>query len=1786
MNQLNLIGKVAVEFLKKNIGSDNSEGIARFLLDRLSGSQVSVICKEILADEYLKEIVDIKIPVELAVGNDLPESIITNERTTRLRHSVTEKPVLLLANNNDDQGPSLRNIFTIGANDLKANINLWVKVITSDLPYINGSERLMNIWKKALIGLLSVTDCSLEMFSSYIVLTREKIINDGATLIDALGWALPALKIPRDSGYFYAIPENRQTYKNNWAKSFKELKIKRSYYLFKLTPTREVIENEQLNNSFDEVKEYIPEHIHPDIQNFINSKPGWTSESDILANYEWESDHIGSFFSGIKVSKKSSLSEETREFLEDEFSDLLTEEDEDYLDLLEKRKAKEPNDDDISFYEKHRYQIENNKKLKAKWDKFIYGKPIECTDFLVGFLQAIERLFAQSESTRGKKIIKVKTQKSDRRSSWLNMNTDLGLYFCTRYKGLEMITSPLIEWDTSWLFKYDELIEDERKRHQGNGKKSYKKNTSVAKTSRQIKFYIELYYEDEHGIEQDCKVQLLWEGTTNAIGSELFNDLNRLSENPFQKSNVSKNPISKKGKLQGISLSDVYTFQAVYRQNRGSLVGVYEKEKDINLQFIQELKNARAENRIDENGYTHILNSWNSFSQEYKRALRLWVDEGLISDTHVNQSKLYGELLNTLSKYAKGDINRIKLWYPIIKIGVIEINDTKPLAVIPPWNPYRMAALAVKMKQTNEIIKYLLLTEDFDFGDAKLYFNELVQDIEHPYYPEVCLGFNGDDVPEVLSITDTLYDYSLMEMPIAKMGDQETNEDPKEASDKLTDLLGRYLELQPHEGANLGVVLYNSDSTRLPQAIVDSVSKLNSKDDNIRCQVVLRHRDTNKLNQIYSKMVEGADSDPDMFVPSEVTNDFMAKLRIGVMAHQSSVSEKEEGKPFDLVFLQDVISRQSNFDWIKVRTTHTPDNMDLYPARWSRRRPSAKDELKSTTYLVCPSQTAEGWEYLKFVKSIHRSIDEEEGIYFLPSRQINFQSNETKNIFEESHKLGEWVANYDELLDRRLLKSQGVNIIKYQHNKTNGANLVVSTTTSLKLLKIILKRKFKALNLSISGDDIDKLTDYFIEEANELSGDIVLRAAKIGRYASELIGVVLSKLIIKEEVDKDASIGWYFLDDYASWLGKKEEQIADILALNPFEEDGKYYLKIIVSEAKFVDIKNVSNSKKTSKKQLIDTVSRINNALFGEPKRLDQSLWLSKISDLLVEGTIYMQNSSASIEEWRDLIRTGQVEIEIKGYSHVFVPTAIDSSDTLESEQVKINEVGNSYQEIYSRDSVRELILATLGEEPLYTVRSKFATEVTWKKFTPSLPSEKTEINQANQDEKPDEVLDKGNQNNSKNEFNRESEQLSFADTTDRSTTNEEEIDDERRDEQNSTLSNGEVQVEYDNHNLSDWIINNVNEENQNESDKEWLAKVVNSLKAALATYNLQGKVLETRLTPNAAIIRLKGSDRLRVEDIEKKKSQLLTTHALNIINVLPQPGEIVVFVERPERETISLANVWNARKLKNDVKDTNLNFVIGVKEVDGELLYLNLGGPFAGLEQHAPHTLIAGETGSGKSVLIQTLILDICATNSTDTAKIYLIDPKYGVDYQNLEELPHLAEGIVIDRSRAAVILEELVEEMESRYLRFREYKVPNLKEYNEKVPEDKKMPFIYLIHDEFADWMLIDEYKSTVSSTVQRLGVKARAAGIHLIFAAQRPDKEALPMQLRDNLGNRLILKVGSTGTSEIALGEKGAENLLGRGHLVARLSGEPSLIFAQVPFISSSEIYKVSQIIKKNN
>src|SRR5690606_37432468 len=208
-------------------------------------------------------------------------------------------------------------------------------------------------------------------------------------------------------------------------------------------------------------------------------------------------------------------------------------------------------------------------------------------------------------------------------------------------------------------------------------------------------------------------------------------------------------------------------------------------------------------------------------------------------------------------------------------------------------------------------------------------------------------------------------------------------------------------------------------------------------------------------------------------------------------------------------------------------------------------------------------------------------------------------------------------------------------------------------------------------------------------------------------------------------------------------------------------------------------------------------------------------------------------------------------------------------------------------------------------------------------------------------------------------------------------------------------------------------------------------------------------------------------------------------------------------------------------------------------------------------------------------------LLLDICATNSPRSARIRMIDPKAGIDFPWLRHMPHLDGDLVTSQAEAITAFEELVTEMERRNRLLANTGASKLSQYNKRVVPAERLPRIWLFHDELADWMLIDEYRDAVETNVTRLGVKARAAGINLVMVTQRPDKDALPMQLRANLSNRLVLKVADKRNSELVLDEPGAERLLGRGHLAAKLSGEGRVILAQVPFATEDEIHDVAEL-----
>jgi S-DNA-T family DNA segregation ATPase FtsK/SpoIIIE len=463
----------------------------------------------------------------------------------------------------------------------------------------------------------------LDVFSAFSWYRQREagltaIAEHGQPVVMALGWALPELQVPRHSAFFNAIREQSRTHASQWKRLFHQAFNRYAPYLRKFSPNQQAISAEQLRESWEKVKVDVAVQHHPAVEAFIAAPNKWTPEAEALAQLEWEQDNIHSVFDGLRTQRVQ-LGAATLEFFEDTYPDALTEEDVEYLRRLDTRNTREPNDEDTAFYNRHRTELGGSRQLKPKWDKFVFGQPIEADDFHVGLLRALERLFEQSGPAPGERKLTVESHRRNR-ADWRAMNTDAVSYFSRRYRGLHNLTRRDISWEVGDLFSFERIIARDQERGR------FQPNTSVSKAANQIKFYVSLDCGGERG--QSYATQLVWTFNPNGICSQMPSDWERLLEHPFVQTRVSREPVSKKGKLQAIDLEDVSTFEPVFRQERGSLIPRYDRESDLAILYPKRLEDAQRGRRIAEEGFAALSAAWTAFVTAYTAAIRAAFDEG------------------------------------------------------------------------------------------------------------------------------------------------------------------------------------------------------------------------------------------------------------------------------------------------------------------------------------------------------------------------------------------------------------------------------------------------------------------------------------------------------------------------------------------------------------------------------------------------------------------------------------------------------------------------------------------------------------------------------------------------------------------------------------------------------------------------------------------------------------------------------------------------------------------------------------------------------------------------------------------------------------------------------------------------------------------------------------------------------------------------------------------------------------------------------------------------------
>ncbi|MCH3689503.1 cell division protein FtsK [Campylobacter lari] len=362
--------------------------------------------------------------------------------------------------------------------------------------------------------------------------------------------------------------------------------------------------------------------------------------------------------------------------------------------------------------------------------------------------------------------------------------------------------------------------------------------------------------------------------------------------------------------------------------------------------------------------------------------------------------------------------------------------------------------------------------------------------------------------------------------------------------------------------------------------------------------------------------------------------------------------------------------------------------------------------------------------------------------------------------------------------------------------------------------------------------------------------------------------------------------------------------------------------------------------------------------------------------------------------------------------------------------------------------------------------------------------------------------------------------------------------------------------------------------EGKSEINEEEIDRKIYDLLEKLRRFKIDGDVVRTYTGPVVTTFEFRPAADVKVSKILSLQDDLAMALKAQTIRIqAPIPGKDVVGIEVPNEkiDTIYLREILESEVFKNS--SSPLTIALG-KDI--------VGDPFITDLKKLPHLLIAGTTGSGKSVGINSMLLSLLYRNSPKTLRLMMIDPKM-LEFSIYNDIPHLLTPVITDPKKAVNALSNMVAEMERRYRLMAEAKTKNIENYNEKIKEQggEILPFIVVIIDELADLMMTAG--KDVEFYIGRLAQMARASGIHLIVATQRPSVDVVTGVVKANLPSRISYKVGQKIDSKVILDSMGAESLLGRGDCLFTPPGMSGLVRLHAPFASENEIENIVEFLK---
>jgi DNA segregation ATPase FtsK/SpoIIIE, S-DNA-T family len=1756
-----------------------------FMFAGLTAEALEGIARNKPADLHGRSLL-LKMNPKAAPRMQVHEDYLSDESAVHWRHNDAAEVIVFAPSDAEREGigAGLGPISRIDEPRIIDQIEAWVAEL--------GETGEANSYlREALKGLRDAREVclDLQMWVDFIC----AIVDQGfACKVDLrISNAMPALRIPRDG--IVKLPAfkpegNPKARARDFASAFREARLEAGVYATLMTPKHERVDVAAVRARVDEFQH----DDEPEVIEALDAVRALLDDADMILPGGWRPsqeafcrkvswERVGaSLFGGRRSTSTESLGRRTLRYIEGNYGHDVTNEDRDLLDSLTNIAPREPRDVEVEFFNRWQERLGLEVKLFKPWQKRLFSKEVMGHDLLSAFAEGFEALIIAGDAALVEMTeprILVRATQYDKARFWEGLDTEIHRLFCFELRAFKALFGKHVVWDLAAAEKY-----------QGTGD---------AGGNEARKIDLELYLVEAEDLadpgglrtppKQAPRVKTTWQPGKSPkdepISLALIDDLDALAkaaeagDSLFRPLNFAPRSSGEDTRLSSTSLFDRNSFSDVAQGQQGRTFDlVVRPQEDLLGNLRSRLQELERSQTLGAETVAAVIAATEAFDASYRKAVtRLAQDTGaaFASSLLEEQAEAFGTLCRACRLPATTGRAGQEIRSLVAGIGVVASDSADPMAILAAWHPLRLVERRAKIEELASFVEAVLTSRPARSADLSGAFQERRLARSRWAFPEVVFAHETT----MIAVED-LGGYSLMVPADCVARNQEALEaSAPSAAVKFMEGVDQYLEIHPHEATNLSAAIFDSESLTLPREVAREMAKRLHRQSDLRCDLVITHRDQDRMRRIYrnQNLRLGAEN------ISETARGFLSRLRVDVRSNRAADGADSEVRDLDLVFLHDVISHHADPVWVEEagRSQDLAAAFDPAMARRPRRRMTETDASGVGIYLTLPRPPRSVGQYQDVLYELAKGFLPE-GFHGVLIRQVQFADAKVGDLVRRAHQLAEWVITYDKVASRTLFERCGVQIISDISVPGADGRVIISAGKVDDRLKRNVRDDLIAA-CGISAPDAERLAGAVIRDVLRISGQKVLSAARYTNASREMIGLAVMRAwmegALKGTID-EAPI-WVSLDDYRGWFMSEKGRVADAIAVTIGHDDAAFRVLLQVGEAKFVEKTSELATIREAQQQVQDTVDRLVRLFIDNDDAISRAAACARLADLLVnrDGVTERLPDPVRRAAFFNALSAGEVSFQISGEAVVCLHDDHGPLWRCEADPDR----PHLRHHVLTTPAIRRTLQRTVpGELP----ESDGLGDIGWygegdvRKPRPVLSHAAATV-----------VF--GEDISAPEDLKAEDPTISpgTADAADTAGAEPEAAPAEEADadpvpEPPRFLPPSVFAV------LRDMAASERGAVTDADS-LAWADRMALETQRALGHFSMQAEFADPkpRLTPNGALIAFRGHPSLTVDKIEKRTSELLTTYGIEVADVRPGRGRISVFVTREKRARVPLASTWLSAVWPDRDPGQATSFILGAREDEERLLYMNLAEPFAEYDAHGPHTLIAGETGSGKGILTQGILLQLIAFNDPEQAELIVVDPKKGVDFTWLEGAPQMKAPIVTEMGAAKAILEDLVVQMDARYDKLAAAGAANIAEYNRKVAPEQRMSRIFLVHDELGAWMAQDkEYQEVVLSSAANLGMKARAAGIHMTLITQRADADAVPGRLRDNMGNRLCLKVQNGTGSRMVLGVGGAEKLLGKGHLACVLANQQlppgqEFFVVQVPFAETEDMNRLAHAAK---